>query len=307
MPTQPKRRQPKGTRWRRRAERAGRHIYEARRREARAGLVHGPYLTERPLCSLTTAHGGAATLLRRKFAQPIPRTHITPRGEIREFSRKSRTRLQQTLCALPIQHVGRGVLFITLTYPAEYPGTWQIWKKHLDTWIKRLRRRLPACAGVWKLEPQKRGAPHFHLLLVGTPFIARKWLSRSWFEVVGSHDDKHLVAGTNVQLARSHRGVVAYAAKYVAKHEQLPEEWAGGVGRWWGVFNRAGLGIEWLVAPLSQAMFYAATRITRELVAHRSTDAPRAPPNWGASGSWCVLRDDQAARIYACVLQLQSP
>jgi hypothetical protein len=186
---------------------------------------------------------------------------------------------------------------VTLTYPAAYPGTWQTWKRQLDTWLKRVRRRLPSCGGTWKLEPQRRGAPHFHLLLVNTPFLAKEWLSSSWYEVVGSNDPRHLAAGTNVQQARSHRGVVAYASKYVAKAEKLPESWVDGVGRWWGVFNRAALCIEWRTWPLEQSAFYRATRILRELVAHRRQAEPRGPPKSWAGGSWAVLGDVDARRI----------
>jgi hypothetical protein len=216
---------------------------------------------------------------------------------VREFSRKSRTRLQQTLCAMPTAHVGRGILFVTLTYPAAYPGSWRIWKRQLDSWLKRTRRRLPRCAGVWKLEPQRRGAPHFHLLLVGAPYLAKEWISRAWYDTVGSKDPKHLAAGTNVQLAHSHRGVLAYAAKYVAKYERLPADWQDGVGRWWGVFNRAGLGIEWRSWQLTQPQFWQLTRVVQHLVAVRRGAAirERGPPV--SSGSWAVLREAQAERL----------
>jgi hypothetical protein len=221
---------------------------------------------------------------------------------VREFSRRSRTRLQQTLCAVPVAHVGRGLLFVTLTYPAHYPGDWQVWKRQLDTMAKRLRRKFPAFAGVWKLEPQKRGAPHFHLLVVGLPFLAKSWLSEAWYEVVGSGDPKHLAAGTNVQLARSHRGVVSYAAKYTAKRQALPADWQEGVGRYWGVHNRRGLGVVWKWAPLSEARFWQACRFTRRLIAHRRASQGRGPPRPASAGMWAVLPDWQALRIARCVL-----
>jgi len=198
---------------------------------------------------------------------------------------------------MPIRHVARGMLFITLTYPDAYPGDWRQWKAQLDNWLLRLRRRLPLAAGAWKLEPQIRGAPHFHLLVVGAPFIAKDWLSQSWYEVVGSGDPKHLDAGTQVQLARSHRGVVAYAAKYTAKAQRLPASWQEGVGRWWGVFNRRGLGIEWQQFPLWDYHYYALVRVARHLIAHRQAARQRAPPRPCPSGMWIVMRDDEARRL----------
>jgi hypothetical protein len=95
---------------------------------------------------------------------------------------------------------------------------------------------------VWKLEPQRRGAPHFHLLLFGLEEgLSKDWLSRSWYEVVGSGDERHLRAGTRVEGIRSWRGVMSYAAKYLGKLESLPKDWLGGVGRWWGVHNRGAM------------------------------------------------------------------
>lgn len=203
---------------------------------------------------------------------------------------------------MPIEHVGRGLLFITLTYPGAFPGNWRTWKAQLDTMAKRMRRKFPAFADVWKLEPQKRGAPHFHMLVVGVPFLAKAWLSQSWYEVVGSKDERHLKAGTNIQLARSHRGVVSYASKYTAKHQELPADWQEGVGRWWGVHNRAGLGIVWKWCRLSQTQYWAACRIVRKLIAKRRRSVERAPPFACSSGTWAVLKDWQALRIAVCAL-----
>jgi hypothetical protein len=285
------------------AVKAARRAWGARRAEARAGLVYGPYLTAASRCELRTAAGGACTTLRRKYTRPVPHTWCKPRGLVREFSRRSRTRLQQTLCALPIAHVGRGMLFVTLTYPAEYPGDWRQWKRQLDTWLKRARRRLPAFACVWKLEPQKRGAPHYHLVVVGANFIAKDWLSRSWYEVVDSRDPKHLAAGTQVAQVRSHRGVLSYAAKYVAKQQELPDDWQDGVGRWWGVCNRTGLGVVWLAAPLTQPMYWALLRVFRQLVAHRTGKRDRGPPRAHPAGTWLPLRSEVAAAAWSTALR----
>lgn len=279
------------------AVRRAKRLYERASAAARNGLVHGPYLTAQPVCSVTLARGGRCVKVRRKCTRATRRPYQTPRGCVREFSRKSRTRLQQFLCALPVDHVGRGMLFVTLTYPGAYPGAWGVWKRQLDTWIKRLRRRLPGCGGVWKLEPQKRGAPHFHLLLVGVPFLAREWLSRSWYEVVGSGDKRHLAAGTNVELARSHRGVVAYASKYVAKQERLPVEWDAGVGRWWGVFGRRELAVTYERWGLTQVGFYAIVRAVRSIIDRRQERGIRAPPGWGSAGCWLILSDREARRL----------
>jgi hypothetical protein len=251
--------------------------------------------------SITTARGGACTKLRRRYIRPRTRPPAGRRGLVREFSRRSRTRLQQTLCAVPVAHVGRGLLFVTLTYPRAWPGNWRQWKADLHHMAVTFARKFPAFGAVWKLEPQRRGAPHFHLLVVGVPFIAKQWLSQAWYDVVGSKDVKHLVAGAQVQLARSHKGVVSYASKYTAKWQELPADWQEGVGRWWGVLGRAHFGIVWGWAPLHQSQYWQAVRIVRRLIAHRQAAVGRGPPRAASGGCWAVLKDWQAERILQCV------
>jgi len=67
----------------------------------------------------------------------------------------------------------------------------------------------------------------------------RQWLALTWYRIVGSGDERHLRAGTNVEAVRSHRGVMAYAAKYMTKLVD-GEGWEGWdkPGRYWGVINR---------------------------------------------------------------------
>ncbi len=272
------------------------------RAAARGNLVYGPYLNSDPQCSITTAAGGACTKLRRRFARPKPAYATPRRGKVREFSRKSRTRLQQTLCAVPIAHVGRGLLFITLTYPGSYPGDWEVWKAQLNHLAVKLGRKFPRLGAVWKLEPQTRGAPHFHLLAVGVPFLAADWLRWTWSRILQPGIGPPRNIRINVQLAKSHRGVVSYASKYVAKRQALPPDWQDGVGRWWGVFGRKNIGIVWKWAPLSQGQYFQAVRVVRRLVRSRLRAAQRAPPRAASAGCWAVLRDWQALRIARCVL-----
>lgn len=132
--------------------------------------------------------------------------------------------------------------FVTLTYPSEFPSAEQA-KRHLDTFIKRLARKFPNVAGVWKLEPQERGAPHFHLLIWGADYLElRIFVPLAWHEIAGNGDEKHLLWHLGefgnkpcVQRIKKQRGVFFYASKYMSKETSESLE---GWGRMWGVFFR---------------------------------------------------------------------
>ena len=112
------------------------------------------------------------------------------RGKVTEFTFGSRRRLLRVVNStrrdcLPV--------FVTLTYPFDFPERSEQFKRDLDNFIKRLARKFPDVAGVWKLEPQERLAPHYHLLVWGVEFEAlREFVPSAWCEVVGSDDPNHL-------------------------------------------------------------------------------------------------------------------
>lgn len=169
------------------------------------------------------------------------------RAEIKGFTRASRRRLLEFVASIDqvsMMDQQKVVTMITLTYPSEFVDP-RTAKKHLDTWLKRFSRSWPDAALIWKLEPQKRGAPHFHLLVFGDQEIqrAKVWVSDSWYEVVGSGDEKHLRAGTKVEKVRSWNGVMSYASKYVGKLQELPADWTN-PGRFWGIHNREAVPID---------------------------------------------------------------
>jgi len=121
-------------------------------------------------------------------------------------------------------------LFLTLTYPAgdrEASGC----KRHLDSFIKRLKRRFPASAAMWKMEYTKRETPHFHLLLLGIPFWNRRQVASSWAEIVSSANPKHQAAGTRIERLNNSRHALRYLCKYMAKPHPAP---ATHRGRFWG-------------------------------------------------------------------------
>ena len=173
------------------------------------------------------------------------------RREITEFSRASRRRLLQLLNSINKNHI-KIPLFITLTYPGDYPSDPKVWKKHLAAWRRRMQRKFGRCPMIWRLEFQRRGAPHFHLLafLDASPSSLYEFVSRSWYESCGEIAPEHLSAGTRVESLRSWRGLMSYAAKYMGKPEQF-DPGSTGIGRVWGVWFKDVLPISFEVVSVS--------------------------------------------------------
>lgn len=167
------------------------------------------------------------------------------RGKIKGFSYGSRRRLMLTIAK--VRRDAALPMFITLTYPDEFPDPAES-KIHLDNFCKRLRRTFPDVGMIWKLEPQQRGAPHFHCLAWGVDLAKlMNFVPQAWFEIAGGGDQKHLawhkgLCGHGnkhcVQQVKSFKGVWFYAAKYLGKTFEVAgwdKKWTG---RYWGVIAR---------------------------------------------------------------------
>jgi hypothetical protein len=225
-----------------------------------------------------TLFSGASLLKVKRTAkeQGKQKQEGAKRGKVSEFSKRSRKRLINTLAQV---RRDRLPCFVTLTYPAVYSGDPKVWKRHLDNFIKRLARKFPNVAGVWKLEPQKRGAPHFHLMIWGAPYVdLLQFVPMAWYEVVGSNDGNHLLwhmgaLGNGnkhcVQQVEKVRGVFWYASKYMSKEVS---GW-GDVGRWWGVFFRERLPLGQVVnVEVSEEKAIEFIRYMRRFARVRSRD-----------------------------------
>lgn len=173
-------------------------------------------------------------------SKPVAAGHN--RGKVRGFSRTAKLRLLRKVSKV---RTDAPAVFATLTYPAQFPTVEQA-KKHVDALGKRLNRLGPY-GFFWRFEYQKRGAPHFHLIVYGVKHLHRfrTWLAKTWYEICGTGLHAHLQAGTQADWVRSHKGVMHYAAKYLSKEGQkkIADPSTGeivntGDGRQWGVVGR---------------------------------------------------------------------
>lgn len=163
------------------------------------------------------------------------------RGPIKGFSVQSRRRLLYTIAK--IKREAELPCFVTLTYPGEFP-TVERAKRDKKVFEQRLVRAFGKAGLIWKLEPQQRGAPHYHLLVWGVEESKLfGWTLENWFEIAGNGDINHLLfhAGALrgsepcVQKVRSWRGVWSYASKYLGKTFEVAEWGNKWTGRFWGV------------------------------------------------------------------------
>lgn len=173
----------------------------------------------------------------------VPRHINSPtralRGKCLPFTDGARRRCMQTAARINPDAVP---IFVHLTYGGEWSRDPRVWKEHLDRFLKCLVRLNPKLCGLWKLEPQRRGAPHYHLLVYGGR-IPKDWIAATWARCSDDESLKHLQAGTRVESIRTSNGAMFYCSKYICKRgaeNDLEPEWQH-AGRWWGVFNRGSM------------------------------------------------------------------
>jgi hypothetical protein len=193
--------------------------------------------------TISYAKGGRFVKVRIPGAPPRGRGDRKP---ISGFSARSRRALLTVVNSIDQTRVGPGQFrFITLTYPKAFASV-KASKRDLDTIVKRFERTWGRHAIIWKLEPQKRGAPHFHLLtMMGNADQQQleaelKWWADNWHDIAGGGDPCHLKwhmgqLGNRpcVEVVKDWQGVASYAGKYLGKVSKGDEEWKH-PGRYWG-------------------------------------------------------------------------
>ena len=144
------------------------------------------------------------------------------RGPITGYSANARRRFMREIYRLAARWEYLYPIFITLTLPGK---DWEQidYKAAFKRWRERLCAFIPGVWGFWVIEYQKRGAVHYHLALdyqailrvSGSLEDFQPWVSQSWYESVGSGQEDHLKAGTNVCYFTR---LPVYLAKEMGKH-----------------------------------------------------------------------------------------
>lgn len=202
-----------------------------------------PGLSKAHICTLggiEVYEGGGKVEVKRIVNRQFKQRGGGERGKVTCFSKGSRRRMMYRMAEIRRDVVP---VFVTLTYPDEFPCDLELWTSHMQRLRMRIIRK--GWSAVWRREfkIRKSGrnvgevAPHYHLLVWGTDCQElRRWISTAWWECCGQISDDHLRAGTKVEILRSWRGVISYVSKYMAKVEEYPPD-LDSVGRAWGIIN----------------------------------------------------------------------
>lgn len=203
------------------------------------------------------------------------------RGTVSSFSWRSRNRLLDLINSID-QSAAPSTRwrFVTLTYHNQEVTPRQS-KAHLQSFLKRMDRHFGGRVGcLWKVEPQKRGMPHYHLLpLLPADHKAdveaeREWFARAWVEITSGTEQQyrvHRYAGCATdkraawQQFESWEHVAGYCGKYVGKVCNVPNEsaWAS-AGRWWGKVNADLLPIKIESHTFTERESYLVQRLMRK-------------------------------------------
>lgn len=117
------------------------------------------------------------------------------RGIVLGWSARSRQRLR--LIAASIVWPDSEYLFLTLTYPRDFPRDPAVFKAHLNAFRSAWERKYGKAHALWAQEFQARGAVHFHVVIVApaAPLpLVRRWFATTWHRIATGCAARHVDA-----------------------------------------------------------------------------------------------------------------
>lgn len=264
-------------------------------------LAHAAHLDS--LRAETADERAAAISRREKFtaaaaAIDLRRRAPVKRGTVQSFSVASRRRLQRLLSCLRWSELGDAA-FVTLTYHDVPPN----WLENFRAWLQQLRRQ--KIKYIWRLEWQRRGAPHWHLILWNAADADEQLsqLRASWHAIAAHGSEAHHEYGWHQRPVDSFRAARAYLSKYVAKADPAPPPPEAAGRRVWGASRDLPTDPQ-IVGDLSRKNFFTLRRITRRLLRARARARGSKWKPFARNTHWIYL---PAQQILELVLFLKIP
>ncbi len=250
---------------------------------------------------LTTSKNGSYTELKVTggSSQPVQGKKVRIKG----FTKRSQKTLRRVFNQIDEEALRRFVIvFVTLTYPVVFPDPRKA-KRQLKAIIRRFRKVFGDRYGVWKMEPQERGAPHFHLVLFcqdkSEAEMMQEWWSKTWCDrVVKSGDPLHLAFHQGLlgnknkpccEIVESWERVKKYITKYLGKPCTSPRGWPW-PGRFWGQICRDLRPCTIAVQEITASEAAKLRRIVRRHLEHVPTNRMRVERQRDSEGNRRIER-----------------
>jgi len=168
--------------------------------------------------------------------------HISPpereQNDIKEFTKNSRLRLFDLITSLDYPAYGKPI-FVSCTWHEDFSDNRKDVKTFLDNFHKRLKRSLPEFHIIWKLEYQKRGAPHFHFVIFpldsSISFQDEKIyqaITSHWLELKKCKCNDCKIYGVKIKPLNDFLHTMIYISKELGKITQNSQQ--HNLGRVWG-------------------------------------------------------------------------
>lgn len=151
-------------------------------------------------------------------------------GEIREWSARSRSRMSEKVGSLDYSEWSQedgALAMVTLTLPSWWQAVapdGKTFKKLLRRFELRWRRNVGDWRCLWKLEFQRRGAPHWHALMRVPALVGRQkfeeWLAVTWADCVGASQEPD-------RCSVKTRAESSEYSRHIAAHEHHAVDFSG--------------------------------------------------------------------------------
>lgn len=173
--------------------------------------------------NLLTIHDSSGT---KQISHP-PLRHS---NDIITFSRNSRLRLMRITSKICLDNYAE-VVHCTFTFHNSFPSQTDDIKKLFKNFWNKLNYNFPGTHFVWRLDFQKRGAPHYHIIFlfplgvrINDGEYFRLVLSKYWLESINETSIPAKLYGVKCTRTKEPKKFFAYVSKYAAKIEEVTNE-----------------------------------------------------------------------------------
>lgn len=222
------------------------------------------------------------------------------RGRVTSFSRKSRKRMLDVMMRLQTSRLQRPT-FITLTYHHAADNDPDRHQRDRNAFLTALRRAVPGLQYIWRLEPQTRGTPHFHVIAWQSidaepvdPSTLAKEIRAIWHRLADPDSAHHAAYGTHIRQIDSYRKALSYVSKYCAKEDQPNAAKLN--GRRWGTSTDLPINAVHQQV-LSEVEFYHLRRLVKKFLRSRGGKARRYARRARVSASLSLYCEQVTAEL----------